>query len=190
MRARTNALAPTVAAELARRLDPRVYRVRTWDVVSPLLKAMVIFQHGSANVVLFFLYLVVGAGVAAIQLMSILERTRELGVLASIGFSPPRIVALLAAETAILGTIAVALGLALGVAIVSLVARSGGIDVRIAGGANLEGLLGMDPHLIPVISHRVLFYTSGLVAPVLLLGGVLPALRASRMTPMEALRRG
>jgi putative ABC transport system permease protein len=190
VRAKTNALAPVVAAELRARLDPAVYRVRTWDQVSPLLKAMVIFQHGSANVVLFFLYLVVGAGVAAIQLMSILERTRELGVLASIGFSPRRIVALLATETAFLGSVAVGLGLGLGVAIVSAVARGGGIDVRIAGGANLEGLLGMDPHLIPVISNRVVLYTAGLVAPVLLLGGLLPALRATRMTPMEALRRG
>jgi len=32
-------------------------------------------------------------------------------------------------------------------------------------------------------------FAAGLVGPVLILGGVLPALRAARMTPMDALRR-
>lgn len=186
--ANSNGQADAVAARLRSSL-PASYRVRTWGQVSPFLQAMVNFQHGSANVVLFFLYVVVGAGVAAIQLMSVLERTRELGVLASIGFSPRRVVALIALETALLGAVAVALGMSLGVVLVTLVAHAGGVDVRVAGGAGLEGLMGMDPHLVPVLSSRVLLYTSGLVGPVLLLGGVLPGLRAARMTPMEALRR-
>jgi ABC-type lipoprotein release transport system permease subunit len=188
VRARSNGEAAAVAGSLRAAL-PSSYRVRTWGQVSPFLQAMVNFQHGSANVVLFFMYMVVGAGVAAIQLMSILERTRELGVLASIGFSPGRVVALVATETMILGALAVTVGLSLGFAWVSLVARAGGFDVRIAGGAGLEGLMGMDPHLVPVFSSRVLAYTAGLVGPVLVLGGVLPGLRAARMTPMEALRR-
>jgi ABC-type lipoprotein release transport system permease subunit len=188
VRARSNGETEAVAQRLRAAL-PSTYRVRTWSQVSPFLQSMVNFQHGSANVVLFFLYMVVGAGVAAIQLMSILERTRELGVLASIGFSPQRVVALIALETMLLGTLAVAVGLSLGFAWVTVVARAGGFDVRIAGGEGLEALMGMDPHLRPVFSSKVLAYTSGIVGPVLLLGGVLPGLRAARMTPMEALRR-
>jgi ABC-type lipoprotein release transport system permease subunit len=188
VRARSNGETDAVAQRLRDAL-PTTYRVRTWAQVSPFLQSMVNFQHGSANVVLFFLYMVVGAGVAAIQLMSILERTREFGVLASIGFSPRRVVALIALETLLLGTIAVAVGLSLGFAWVSTVARAGGFDVRIAGGEGLEALMGMDPHLRPVFSSKVLAYTSGLVGPVFLLGGVVPGLRAARMTPMEALRR-
>ncbi|MBL8603250.1 MAG: ABC transporter permease [Myxococcales bacterium] len=188
LRARENRDTEAVAGRLRARLGPGA-RVRTWGEVSPFLQAMVNFQHGSANVVLMFLYIVVGAGVAAIQLMSILERTRELGVLASIGFSPRRVVALVALETLLLGSLAVACGLGLGYALVTLVGRLGGIDVRVAGGVGLEGLVGMDPHLVPVFSRKVFAYTAGVVGPVLLLGGVLPGLRAARMTPMEALRR-
>ncbi len=61
--------------------------------------------------------------------------------------------------------------------------------MRIVGGENLEALIGLDPHLKPALNSRTFAFAAGLLAPVLVLGGVLPALRAARMTPMEALRR-
>jgi len=179
-----------LAARIRGRLDPAVYRVRTWGQVSPQLKGMVSYQRGSINIVLAVIYLVVGAGVAAIQLMGILERTREFGVLSSIGFTPGRVIALVAVESLMIGVLAVIIGLALGAALVTLVAHAGGFDVRIAaGGEGLEGLIGMDPYLRPIVTLRAMAFAAGLVGPVLILGGVLPALRAARMTAMDALRR-
>jgi putative ABC transport system permease protein len=189
VKAIANARTGALAAELRGRLDPAVYRVRAWHEVSPFMKGMVAFQYGSINVVLLVLYLVVGAGVAAIQLLGVTGRTREFGVLSSIGFRPRDIVALVSLETLFLGLVAVATGLVLGAAIATLVSHLGGIDVRIVGGENLEALMGLDPHLRPVLNRRTFTFAAGLVAPVLLLGGVLPALRAARLTPMEALRR-
>ncbi|MFN7135808.1 MAG: ABC transporter permease, partial [Myxococcales bacterium] len=189
VRARTNDAADAVTQLLRARLDPAVFRVRAWHEVSPFMKGMVSYQYGSINVVLIVLYLVIGAGVAAIQLMGVLERTREFAVLSSIGFTPARLVWLVTLETLLIALLAVSLGLLLGTTLVTVVANAGGIDVRIVGGENLEGLMGMDPHLVPVFTLRSLAFAVGLVLPVLLLGGVLPALRAARMTPMEALRR-
>jgi ABC-type antimicrobial peptide transport system permease subunit len=89
-----------------------------------------------------------------------------------------------------IGVIAVIAGLLLGAALVTLVAYAGGFDVRIAaGGEGLEGLIGMDPYLRPIITLRAMAFAAGLIGPVLILGGIMPALRAARMTPMDALRR-
>lgn len=189
VKARTNALADDAAARLRSRLDARRYRVRTWREVSPFLAGLVAYQYGSINVVLLVMYVIVGAGVAAIQVMGVLERTREFGVLSAIGFTPSRVVLLIALETLFLGVVAVAAGVLFGSALVSFVNHAGGLDVRLAGGDHLEGLMGLDPHLRPVGSLRGTLAAIGLVVPVLLLGGLLPALRAARMTPMEALRR-
>jgi ABC-type lipoprotein release transport system permease subunit len=189
VRARANALADAVSARIAARLDPAVYVVRPWHRVSPFLRGMVSFQQGSSNVVLFVMYLVVGAAVAAVQLMGILERTRELGVLASMGISPGRVVALITLETALLGALAVGLGIAAGAAIVTGINHAGGLDTRTTGAENIEGLLGMDPYLHLVMTKTVLLRAAGILLPVVALGGFLPALRAARMTPMEALRR-
>jgi ABC-type antimicrobial peptide transport system permease subunit len=150
---------------------------------------MLSFQQGSSNVVLFVMYIVVGAAVAAVQLMGVLERTRELGVLASIGFSPRRIVALVVLETALMGGLAVALGLGAGAGIVTLINHTGGLDTRTTGAEGLEGLLGMDPYLHLLMTKAVLLRAAGLILPVLVLGGLLPGWRAARMTPMAALRR-
>ncbi len=87
LRAVSNGRANEVAQTLRARLDPRVYRVRAWHEVSPFMKGMVSFQYGSINVVLAVLYLVVGAGVAAIQLLGVVGRTREFGVLAAVSAS-------------------------------------------------------------------------------------------------------
>jgi ABC-type lipoprotein release transport system permease subunit len=190
VRAADNDDANRLAARIRGRLDPAVYRVRTWGQVSPQLKGMVSYQRGGINIVLAVIYLVVGAGVAAIQLMGILERTREFGVLSSIGFTPGRVIALVAVESLMIGVIAVIAGLLLGAALVTLVAYAGGFDVRIAaGGEGLEGLIGMDPYLRPIITLRAMAFAAGLIGPVLILGGIMPALRAARMTPMDALRR-
>jgi ABC-type lipoprotein release transport system permease subunit len=184
-----NGRTDAVAAGLRARLDPATYRVRPWHEVSPYMKGMVSFQYGSINVVLLVVYVVVGAGVAAIQLLGLLGRTREFGVLAAIGFTPQRIIALVALETLFVGAIAVIIGLGVGAGAAMLVSHLGGVDVRIVGGENLEALIGMDPHLKPELNARTCLFALGLLAPVLVLGGVLPALRAARMTPMEALRR-
>lgn len=189
LRAPSNAAADLMTTQVAAVVDPRVYVVRPWHRVSPFLRGLLSFQKGSLNVVLFVMYLVVGAAVAAVQLMGILERTREFGVLASLGYTPARLVALVTLETALVGSLAVALGVAGGAGLVLVINHFGGLDTHITGAENLEGLLGIDPFLRPVLTLAVLARAAGTIVPVLLLGGILPALRAARMTPLQAMRR-
>jgi putative ABC transport system permease protein len=115
-----------------------------------------------------------GLNVLSTQLMSVQERTREIGMISAIGWSDARIVALIVLEGMVLGVAGCALGVAIGVA--------------------SSGLFEM----IPTIGRFVTFKPTleGLVVPLAgalllcLLGALYPAWRATRMTPAAALRRG
>lgn len=115
-----------------------------------------------------------GLNVLSTQLMSVQERTREIGMISAIGWSDRRILVLIVLEGMVLGVGGCALGVAIGVA--------------------SSGLFEM----IPTIGRFVTFKPTieGLVAPLAgalllcLLGALYPAWRATQLTPAAALRRG
>jgi ABC-type antimicrobial peptide transport system permease subunit len=124
--------------------------------------------------------LVVAAlGIANTMVMSILERTREIGIMKAIGGSEGEIKMIFFVEAATIGVIGGALGLVLGWAV-----------TRVAN-------LVVNAHLMPEDLPRVnLFYfplwlVLGAVAfsiVVSLAAGLYPAIRAARVDPVDALR--
>ena len=117
--------------------------------------------------------LFIGAfGVMNTMIMSVHERTREIGVLRAIGWRRGRVVRLILMESVLLSLIGAAVGSLGAVVLVRLLTKlpivSGLIDGRI------------DPLFVG--------YGFAIAALVGLLGGSLPAFRASRMLPSSALR--
>ncbi|RMG56402.1 MAG: ABC transporter permease, partial [Gammaproteobacteria bacterium] len=119
--------------------------------------------------------------------MSVLERTREFGVLAALGLRPNRIRLLILYEAGLLGFIGLGLGTVLGLVLTGLMATIG-IDlsgtltpITYGGGTILPRLHArFDPEniLIPALA----------LLAVSLLAALLPARRAARLKPVEALR--
>jgi putative ABC transport system permease protein len=106
--------------------------------------------------------------------MSVTERTRELGILAAIGWSPFMIARKIAWEALVLGIMACLLGDILGVGILVLFEH-----LNPAGFGSLVSLSRMPQVLL----------TSLLMAmPVALIGSIGPVIRAVRLSPVEALR--
>lgn len=113
-----------------------------------------------------------GVGMLNTMLMSVLERTREIGVLRALGWRRRQVLGLILQESLLLGLVGGLAGIALGVGLAALVAQ-----VPQTAGA-------IDP-----------LYDLGLLAQALavalvtgVLGGLYPAWRATRMRPVEALR--
>jgi putative ABC transport system permease protein len=105
-------------------------------------------------------------------LMSVLERTREIGILTSVGWQAWRIGALIACEGLLLAVLGGAAGLGLGSAGLRLIARL----PRVRGLIEVELTWG---------------FLAGVFAVVLLLGAagsLYPALRSARLSAMDALR--
>ena len=120
-----------------------------------------------------FLAVFIGAvGMLNAMLMSVLERTREIGVLRSLGWRRRRVLGMILKESLALGAIGGVCGIPLGLGLGGLVGL-----VRIWGGA-IEPLY--TPQLL--VQAVVVAMIAGVV------GGLYPAWRATRLRPVEALR--
>jgi ABC-type antimicrobial peptide transport system permease subunit len=119
------------------------------------------------------LAVIVGAvGMLNTMLMSVLERTREIGVLRSLGWRRRRVLGMILKESLLLGTVGGVCGIPLGLGLGGLIGMAG-----IWGGA-----------IGPLYSPR-LFVQAVVVAMIAgVVGGLYPAWRAANLTPMEALR--
>jgi ABC-type antimicrobial peptide transport system permease subunit len=120
-----------------------------------------------------FLAVFIGAvGMLNTMLMSVLERTREIGVLRSLGWRRRQVLGMILKESLVLGGVGGICGIPLGLGLGSLVGAAG-----IWGGA-------IRPLYTPQLLVQAL-----LVAMVAgAIGGLYPAWRATRMRPVEALR--
>jgi putative ABC transport system permease protein len=107
------------------------------------------------------------------MLMTVIERTREMGMLRAIGWQRWRIAAVLLAESLFLSAIGALLGLGLGV-------------LALKAALSYPKISGL---LTPGLSLRLVLQAFSLALGLGLLGGFLPALRGSGMDPTEALRQ-
>lgn len=136
-------------------------------LVSLLIQAVVI---GIA-----FIALIVGCvGIVNTMLMSVMERTREIGIMKAIGATKKDILSLFLIEATIVSLIGGVLGVLMGV-LISLFIKIG-----------TSRFIITDMELI--ISPLVLVAGVAVAVATGILGGLYPARRAANMKPMEALR--
>lgn len=178
------ALDSTLAA-LGDRLAGRNLAVLGWDRLAPGLKQAIELDAGTAMILYAGLLVVVVFSLLNSLLISVLERTREFGVLLGIGMAAGKLGRLVWLETILLASLGVGLGLLLGGAVTAYYARYGlhleGIDAVVAQ-------WGLPDRLYPEITPFTL-----LTGPVVLfvgvsLAGIMPVLRIRRLKALEAMR--
>ena len=109
-----------------------------------------------------------GLGIINTMLMSVFERTREIGVLKAVGWSNGRILTMIIGESLVITLVSAVIGSVIGV----------------AGCLLLSTQIGFTPMFTPKI-----FIQAFLIAIVVgIVGGIYPALKAIRLPPTEALR--
>lgn len=119
-----------------------------------------------------------GFGIINTLLMSVQERTREIGLMKSMGMSEGRIFALFSTEAVFIGFLGSAIGALLAIVTGTIIS-----DVLASGAlSDLEGLrvLAFDPVQVLLVVLLVMFLA--------FVAGTLPATRAARQDPIEALR--
>ncbi len=181
------AQADAVAASLKARLGDD-YEVLTWAELLPVLKRMDAMMNGVIFGLATFVYLLVGLGVLNTMLMSVLERTREFGVLMALGTRPSRVMQVVLAESFWIATLSVVLGASLG-ALLSWQFSKTGFQLGTGGESmQLEGAT-----LSTLVKTRFnptdVFRAAGFVYAMALIVGLYPASRITRLQPAEALRR-
>lgn len=186
-------LKPGVDLDMVRDLlrgafSPYLYGVYTWcDKQGPLLAA-VNMETAILNVLLFLIIAVAGFGILAVFFMIVVEKTRDMGILKSLGASGFGILSIFLGYGFSLGAVGSGVGLLIGLLFVH----------HINGIANLLGVITghpvFDPRIyyfykIPTIINPVTiaWIVVGAMA-IAVLASVLPALRAATLHPVEALR--
>ena len=166
----------------------QLYAVSTWrDKQGPLLAA-VRMETAILNVLLFLIIAVAGFGILAIFLMIVVEKTRDIGILKSLGASGWGIQGIFVSYGLSLGLVGSGAGMVLGLLFVHYINQ-------IADFLGwLTGQPLFDPEIyyfyeIPAIvdAWTVGWIVAGAVA-IALLASILPAFRAARLHPVEALR--
>jgi len=141
---------------------------------------------GSIGAVSLF---VATVGIVNTMYVSVMERTREIGILKAIGYRPKQIMGMFLSEAALTGVIGAVCGLILGYVLSFLM---GGLLGGIGGGARGfgggGGPGGGGTTIQPVFSTELIIFS--LIFPVILatLAGLYPAWRASRMNAVVALK--
>jgi ABC-type lipoprotein release transport system permease subunit len=180
---------PKVTNSLRRTLAARSdVIVRPWQEALKELHDAIVLDDASAKLMMGVIFVIVTLGIFNTILMSVTERTKELGVQKALGTSGSRIFTYVLLEAAILAAFSAAAGLALGLT---------GHFVVSKVGINVSALLG-DDYQISGIAFSGYIYSRLTVEGVVqwtlvtiglvLASAVYPALRASKMIPVEAMR--
>ena len=120
----------------------------------------------------FLAILIGGVGMLNTMLMSVLERTREIGVLRALGWRRRQVVGMILREALALGVVGGVFGILLGIGLawsLTMIPAIGGM-------------------LDPQYSAQLFLLAMAVALGTGLLGGLYPAWRATRMQPVEALR--
>lgn len=152
------------------------------SLLSSIFSTIQLFLAGIAAISL----LVAGIGIMNIMIVSLMERTREIGILKALGMKSRTVLSVFLCESIIIGLIGAIVGLISGwllANIVAIVFRGGGV-FQAATQAQASGNLTITPLLTPTVAILAIAFGVG----VSVIFAIYPAWRASKLKPVEALR--
>ena len=178
-------LLPRLASALAA-MGADELEVHGWAEHMPELEQFVLLDRAGMFLQLSILVVVVGFGILNTILMSVLQRTRELGVMRALGLSPAAVLRIVYLESIILSSVGLVIGLAVAVP-TALYFEANPIPL---GGemAAMTELLGMEPLIVFDFELSQLGSVSLMIGVVAMLAAAYPAFKASRARPVDALR--
>jgi ABC-type antimicrobial peptide transport system permease subunit len=158
------------------------------QVVTTITGQLTILLGAIAAISLF----VAGLGITNIMFVSVIERTKEIGVLKAVGFKSRDVLSIFLSEAVVVGIIGGILGLLLGTGISYLIpiVISRGFSSQSAGDGSSFGFGSSASSFTynPVIRPEIAILVFLFALAVSLIAGFYPARRASKMDPVVALR--
>jgi ABC-type lipoprotein release transport system permease subunit len=174
-----------VVSRLRERLDEN-YEVMSWSDMLPELVQYIEMDNAQGIIMIWIIYMVIGFGILGTLLMMTMERTREFGMLISIGLKRMRLAFILTLESAILSLIAVVIGTAMGIPLLAYYR----LNPIMLGGKAAEVMIayGFEP-ILPFSMDPSIFWTQALTVLVIaIIAALYPIFRVFRLRPVEAVR--
>jgi lipoprotein-releasing system permease protein len=151
--------------------------VESWMMLNAELLSGLSAQSSSKTMIQFFVVLSVALGIASVLIVSVVQKSREIGILRAVGTPARRVLAIFLIQGGVLGVAGSFIGSALGILF-----------------AKVFEVMTADPSGIPRFAVQVdvplLLSTTLLATGVGLLAAVIPARRAAQLDPAAAIHSG
>lgn len=158
-----------------------------WQVALAELKSFLELDARYTDIMFAIVGLMVAMGVLNTVLMSVLERTRELGVMMAVGMRPGRLARLVLVEGLLLGLLGAGIGLLLGL-LFTLPLVHWGVDFSDQLGESYDTAgVPMNTHIYAIWDWSRMATYSGMAVIATVLASVYPAFKTSRLSPVEAI---
>ena len=159
--------------------------VHDWNALQPGLRQAIQADMSSAFFMYGVLVVLVAFSVLNTQLMSVLERTHEFGVVMALGLRPARLGRLVMLETALMGLVGLVLGALAGAVVTSWFMHNG---LAIPGMDAMAAQFNMPARMYPQVSLTTTLVGPAVVFTFTLLAAVYPALRLHKLHVVDAMR--
>ena len=156
-----------------------------WEALMPGLKQAIQADMTSGWFMYGVLIILVAFSVLNTQLMSVLERTREFGVIMSLGVKPRRLALLVLLETIMMAALGFLIGVLLGAMVTGYLSHAG---FAYPGMDELGAKFNMPPVIYPAVDPFSLILGPSVVFIFCLFAAIYPALKLYGLKPVEAMR--
>lgn len=157
-----------------------------WKQLQPGLWQGILLDISSAALVYIALVIVVAFSLLNSILMSVLERTREFGVLLALGMSSGQISRMVWLETCLMLLFGLVLGMFLGYLVSDYYAHAG---IHFEQAQEIFSRYGLPSAIYPQVSAITLLAGPVVISLSVLLAGLFPIIRIHRLQPVNAMRQ-
>lgn len=173
--------AQKLALRVAEALQDGALSIDPWQRVEEMFYNLVVSKKQSNRVMIFIVMAMVAIGVLNAVLVSVLERTREFGLMRAVGTPPSSVFSMIMVETMVLAVLACLIGLALALPALNYLEVTGIPVPKVeVAGISYDAMYAEISTLSLVVPGILVLATAFLVS-------LWPAARSARITPVEAL---
>ena len=173
-------------AEAVRAAAPEL-DVKTWRELMPTVASMFDSTRGA----MYFMFLIINTAIGIVllnaMLMAVFERVREFGVLKAVGVGPGSVMGIIMLETAVMVLVAVIAGTLLSIPALWYLVEHGLDMSNMTAGVSVAGM-SFDPVWRAAVTPHTYFGPIVMLVVIVFAAAFYPALRAARISPVEAMR--
>ncbi len=161
--------------------------IKNWKENSPETDLMVSTIDQYSTIIIVIIMIALAFGIINTMLMSVLERTREIGMLTALGMNRVRVFFLILSETVMLTIVGVPVGLLSAWLTINYFSVAG-IDISSFSGAAMSGF-GFSSVIYPGFPQGQILTVLIIVVTTALISSLFPSLKAIKLQPADALRQ-
>jgi lipoprotein-releasing system permease protein len=166
----------------------QLFRISSWRDKEGALLAAVQMETAVLNVLLFLIIAVAGFGILAIFFMIVVEKTRDIGILKSLGATGRGIMGIFLGYGLSLGVVGASVGMGLGLLFVRYINEIADVLGRVTGQPVFDPSIYYFQKIPTIVEWPTVTWIVAGAMAIAILASILPARRAARLHPVEALR--